>query len=462
MAAHEMDREERHRVTAEVHDTPALDQAGLEQLTRDAVQLARAQGASQAEAGASVESGLSLTVRLGEVETLEYQRDRGMGLTVYFGSRKGSASTSDFSADAIRETVRAACSIARYTAEDPCSGLADAELMAKEFPDLDLDHPWDPEPDVVIDIARRCEDAGRSYDARIENSEGGSVTTHRGLRVYANSHGFMGGYPSTHYSITCSVVGKSGEHMQRDYWYTVARDFYDLEAPEAVGRKAGERTVARLDARRLTTRKAPVLYVPDLARGIVGHYLGAMRGGSQYRRSSFLLDREGSKVFPDFVQFSERPLMPGALASASFDAEGVATYDKELVDKGIASTYLLDSYSARKLKRQTNGHAGGVRNLLVKPGQLGFEALLKEMGTGLVVTELLGQGVNGVTGDYSRGASGFWVEGGEIAYPVEEVTIAGNLKDIFLGIAAVGNDVDVRGAIQTGSILVEEMTIAGE
>jgi PmbA protein len=439
-----------------------LDQAGLEQLTRDAVQQARAQGASQAEAGASVESGLSLTVRLGEVETLEHQRDRGLGITVYFGTRKGSASTSDFSADAIRETVRAACSIARYTAEDPCAGLADAALMAKEFPDLDLDHPWDPEPDVVIDIARRCEDAGRSYDARIENSEGGSVTTHRGMRVYANSHGFVGGYPSTSYSITCSVVGKSGENMQRDYWYTVARDFYDLEAPEAVGRKAGERTVARLGSRRLSTRKAPVLYVPELARGLVGHYLAAMRGGSQYRRSSFLLDREGSQVFPAFVQLSERPLMPGALASASFDGEGVATYDKELVDKGIASTYLLDSYSARKLKRQTNGHAGGVRNLLVKSGSMDYTALLREMGTGLVVTELLGQGVNGVTGDYSRGASGFWVEGGEIAYPVEEVTIAGNLKDIFMGIAAIGKDVDVRGAIQTGSILVEEMTIAGE
>ena len=453
---------ERDHVTAEVHDTPALTQAGLEQLTHDAVRLAREQGASQAEAGASVESGLSLTVRLGEVETLEYQRDRGLGITVYFGTRKGSASTSDFSAEALRETVRAACSIARYTAEDACAGLADAALMAKEFPDLDLDHPWDPDPDVVIDIARRCEDAGRSYDARIENSEGGSVTTHRGLRVYANSHGFVGGYPSTNYSITCALVGKSGEGMQRDYWYTVARDFYDLEAPEAVGRKAGERTVARLGARRLSTRKAPVLYVPELARGLVGHYLAAMRGGSQYRRSSFLLEREGSRVFPDFVQFSERPLLPGALASASFDAEGVATYDKELVDRGIASTYLLDSYSARKLKRQTTGHAGGVRNLMVKPGQLDYAALLREMGTGLVVTELLGQGVNGVTGDYSRGASGFWVEGGEIAYPVEEVTIAGNLKDIFMGLAAVGKDVDVRGAIQTGSILVSEMTIAGE
>ncbi|HEY4127243.1 MAG TPA: metalloprotease PmbA [Gammaproteobacteria bacterium] len=449
-------------MAAEVHDTPGLSQTGLEQLTRDAVQQAREQGASQAEAGASVESGLSLTVRLGEVETLEHQRDRGLGITVYFGTRKGSASTSDFSADAIRETVRAACSIARYTAEDACAGLADAALMAKEFPDLDLDHPWDPEPDTVIDMARRCEDAGRAYDARIENSEGASITTHRGMRFYANSHGFAAGQQSTSYSITCSVVGKSGDSMQRDYWYSVSRDADELESPEAVGRKAGERTVARLDSRRLTTRKAPVLYVPELARGLVGHYLAAVRGGSQYRRSSFLLDREGTRVFPEFMQFSERPLLPGALASASFDAEGVATFDKELVDKGIAATYLMDSYSARKLGRQTNGHAGGVRNLLVKPGQLDYADLLREMGTGFVVTELLGQGVNGVTGDYSRGASGFWVEGGEIVYPVEEVTIAGNLKDIFMGIAAVGKDVDVRGAIQTGSILVSEMTIAGE
>ena len=451
---------------AVVHDTPAvnppLGQANLEQICREAVKLAREQGASQAEAGASLDAGLSLTVRMGEVETLEHQRDRGLGVTVYFGTRKGSASTSDFSPDALRETVRAACSIARYTAEDDCAGLADAELMAKEFPDLDLDHPWDPDPDVVIDMARRCEDAARAYDARIENSEGGSVTTHRGVRVYANSHGFVGGVPSTSYSMTCSVVGRSGESMQRDYWYTVGRDVNELESPEAVGRRAGERTVARLGARRLSTRKSPVLYVPELARGLVGHYLAAMRGGSQYRRASFLLDREGSRVFPEFMQFSERPLIRGGLASASFDAEGVATWDKEIVDKGIASTYLLDSYSARKLKRKTNGHAGGVRNLMVKSGQLGYEELLKEMGTGLVVTELLGQGVNGVTGDYSRGASGFWVEQGEIAYPVEEVTIAGNLKDIFMGIAAVGKDVDVRGAIRTGSILVSEMTIAGE
>ncbi|HSN17298.1 MAG TPA: metalloprotease PmbA [Gammaproteobacteria bacterium] len=439
-----------------------MTQADLQALAEEAIREAKKLGASQAEAGASVDAGLSLTVRLGEVETLEHQRDRGLGLTVYFGTRKGSASTADFSLAAIHESVRAACSIARYTAEDPCAGLADAALMAKHIPDLDLDHPWDPDPELVTDMARRCEDAARAFDPRIENSEGASVTTHRGTRVYANSHGFAGGYPSTSYSITCSVVGKSGDSMQRDYWYSVARDVKDLEAVDAVGRKAAQRTVARLGARRISTRKAPVLYVPELARGLVGHYLAAMRGGAQYRRATFLLDAEGQRVFPEFVQMSERPLIKGGLASAAFDGEGVATTDKELVDKGVAATYLLDSYSARRLKRQTNGHAGGVRNLIVRPGELGFDALLKQMGTGLVVTELLGQGVNGVTGDYSRGASGFWVENGALAYPVEEVTIAGNLKDIFKGVAAIGNDVDIRGGIQTGSILIEEMTIAGE
>jgi PmbA protein len=449
-------------VAAAVHDTPGLTQADLQGLAETAIREAQQLGASQVEAGASVDAGLSLTVRLGEVETLEHQRDRGLGITVYFGTRKGSASTADFSLAAIRESVRAACSIARYTAEDPCAGLADAALMAKHIPDLGLDHPWDPDPDVVIDMARRCEDAARAHDPRIENSEGGSVTSHRGTRVYANSHGFAGGLSSTSYSITCSVVGKAGESMQRDYWYSVARDVQDLEAPEAVGRKAAERTVARLGARRLSTRKAPVLYVPELARGLVGHYLAAMRGGAQYRRASFLLDAEGQQVFPDFVQMSERPLIKGALASAAFDGEGVATTDKEIVDQGRAATYLLDSYSARKLKRQTNGHAGGVRNLIVKPGVLDFAGLLRQMDTGFVVTELLGQGVNGVTGDYSRGASGFWVEHGALVHPVEEITIAGNLKDIFKGVAAIGNDVDLRGGIRCGSILIEEMTIAGE
>jgi len=444
------------------HDTPAVTQAGLEQLMRDILSQARAQGASQAEAGVSVDSGLSLTVRLGEVETLEYQRDRGLGLTVYFGHRKGSASSADLSPAALADTVRAACSIARYTAEDPCAGLADAELMATRFPDLDLCYPWEPEPDEVIAMATSCEDAARGYDARIENSEGATVTSHRGMRVYANSHGFSGGYESTSHSITCSVIGKAGESMQRDYWYSYGRDVRELEPPEAVGRKAAERTVARLGARRLSTRKAPVLFVPELARGILGSFLGAMRGGAQYREASFLLKAQGQQVFPSFMQISERPFLKKGLASAAFDNEGVATRDREIVDRGIATTYLLDSYSARKLGLKTTGHAGGVRNLLVKPGELDYAGLLKHMGRGLVVTELLGQGVNGVTGDYSRGAAGFWVEDGVVAYPVEEITIAGNLKDMYRNIAALGNDVDMRGSMRTGSILIEEMTIAGE
>jgi len=444
------------------HDTPAMDQAGLEQLVRDVLKQARDQGASQAEAGVSVDTGLNLTVRLGEVETLEYQRDRGLGLTVYFATRKGSASTADLSPAALADTVRAACSIARYTAEDPCAGLADAVLMAKEFPDLDLSHPWEPEPDTVIQMAKRCEDAARGYDKRIENSEGATIATHRGMRVYANSHGFSGGYESTSHSITCSVIGKSGESMQRDYWYSYSRDAKELESPEAVGQKAADRTVARLGARRMATTKAPVLFVPELARGLIGSYLGAMRGGAQYREASFLLKAQGQKIFPDFMQLSERPFIKKGLASAAFDNEGVATHERELVDRGVATTYLLDSYSARKLGMQTTGHAGGVRNLLVKPGDLDYAALLRQMGRGLVVTELLGQGVNGVTGDYSRGATGFWVEDGAVAYPVEEITIAGNLKDMFRNIAAVGNDVDLRGATRTGSILISEMTIAGE
>jgi len=444
------------------HDTPAVTQAGLEQLMRDILSQARAQGASQAEAGVSVDSGLSLTVRLGEVETLEYQRDRGLGLTVYFGHRKGSASSADLSPAALADTVRAACSIARYTAEDPCAGLADAELMATRFPDLDLCYPWEPEPDEVIAMATSCEDAARGYDARIENSEGATVTSHRGMRVYANSHGFSGGYERTSHSITCSVIGKAGESMQRDYWYSYGRDVRELEPPEAVGRKAAERTVARLGARRLSTRKAPVLFVPELARGILGSFLGAMRGGAQYREASFLLKAQGQQVFPSFMQISERPFLKKGLASAAFDNEGVATRDREIVDRGIATTYLLDSYSARKLGLKTTGHAGGVRNLLVKPGELDYAGLLKHMGRGLVVTELLGQGVNGVTGDYSRGAAGFWVEDGVVAYPVEEITIAGNLKDMYRNIAALGNDVDMRGSMRTGSILIEEMTIAGE
>lgn len=442
-------------------DSAGPDQAALETLVGDVLRAAQKLGASQAEAGVSVDSGLTLSVRLGEVETLEYQRDRGLGVTVYFGKRKGSASSADLSPAAVQEAVRAAASIARYTAEDDCAGLADAELMARDFPDLDLDYPWALEPAQAIEIARTCEDAARAHDKRIENSEGATVTSHRSLRVYGNSHGFLGGSQSTSHSLACAVVGRDANGMQRDYWYTSARDPAELESAETVGHKAAERTVARLGARKLATCQTPVLFTPDVARGLIGHFLGAMRGGAQYREASFLLHAAGQSVFPAHVQLSERPRLKKALASAAFDNEGVATRDAELVDRGVATGYILDSYSARKLKLRSNGHSGGVRNLIVKPSNLDYAGMLREMDTGLVVTELMGQGVNGVTGDYSRGAAGFWVERGEIAYPVEEITVAGNLKDMYRGIAAIGNDVDLRGGIRTGSILVSRMAVAG-
>lgn len=444
------------------HDTPAVKQADLETLVAEVLRETRTLGASQAEAGVSIESGLTLTVRLGEVETLEYQRDRGLGITVYCGQRKGSASTADLSPAAVKETVRAAVSIARYTAEDECAGLADKELMAQELPDLDLNHPWALSPEDAIEIARHCEDAARSFDKRIENSDGATVTSHQGLRVYGNSHGFVGGYASSAHSLTCAVIGRQDGGMQRDYWYSSARDTRDLETPESVGTKAAQRTVARLGARKLTTREAPVLFTPEVARGFIGHFLGAMRGGAQYRQASFLLGAAGESIFPGFMQLSERPHLRKALASAAFDNEGVATRDAEIVDRGVATTYLLDSYAARKLKLKSTGHAGGVRNLDVKPGEHDYAGLLRHMRSGLVVTELMGQGVNPVTGDYSRGAAGFWVENGELAYPVEEITIAGNLRDMYKNIIAIGSDVDMRGAIRTGSILIADMTIAGE
>ena len=447
---------------AQRDDTTSYTRAGLETMIGEVLTEARKQGATQAAARVSIESGLNLSVRLGEVETLEYQRDRGLAVTVYFGKRKGSASTSDLSPSALTETVRAAASIARHTAEDECAGLADPELMAKDLPDLDLCHPWALEPEAAIALAKQCEDAARGFDPRITNSEGASVSSHRGLRVYGNTHGFIGGYDSTNHSISCAIIGSEGDSMQRDYWYSVARDARQLESADAVGRRAAERTVARLGARKLSTRKAPVLFLPETARSVLGHFFGAMRGGAQYRQASFLLGAVGQQLFPEFVQFSERPLLRGALASAAFDSEGVATRDREIVDRGVATTYLLDSYSARKLGLKSTGHAGGVRNLIVNPGELDYAGMLREMNSGLVVAELIGHGVNAVTGDYSLGASGFWVERGEIAYPVEEITIASNLKDMYRNIVAIGNDVDMRSGMRTGSVLVSEMTIAGE
>jgi PmbA protein len=436
----------------------------LEQIVSESLRLARGLGASQAEADVSLQKGLTTTVRLGEVETVEYQRDRGMGITVYFGKRKGSASTADLSAKAVAETVEKACDIARYTAEDDCAGLADPEELARDIPDLDLDHPWGLSPEDAVETARACEAAGRAVDSRITNSEGASVGSHRGVRVYGNSHGFLAGFPSTSHSVSCVLLAQSGEDMQRDYWYSSARDSRDLEAAADIGRKAGERAVARLGARKLATQKARVLYSPEVARGLIGHFLGAVRGSSQYRKSTFLLGAAGQQLFPAFVRLSERPHLRKGLGSAPFDAEGVATRDRELVRDGVLQGYVLGSYSARKLGLKTTGNAGGTHNLLVEAagGGLAIEELMRQLGTGLLVTELMGQGVNGVTGDYSRGASGYWVENGALSYPVHEITIAGNLKDMYKNIAALGSDIDVRGGVRVGSVLISEMTIAGD
>ncbi|MBU1192189.1 MAG: metalloprotease PmbA [Gammaproteobacteria bacterium] len=436
--------------------------AELEALVQQVLAEAGRLGASAAEAGVSLEAGLSVTVRLGEIETLEYHRDRGVGITVYFGQRKGSASTSDFAPHAVRETVRAACDIARYTSEDACAGLADAALMARDVPDLDLCHPWDIDAERAIVIAQRCEAAARETDARISNTEGATLSSHQGLRVYGNSHGFVGGYPSTRHSISCSVIAGKDDQMQRDYWYSVARRHQDLEDAESIGRVAAERTLRRLNGRKLGTRQVPVIFAAEIATGLFRSFTSAIRGSSLYRKSSFLLDHLGKQVFPEFVHIHEQPHLRGALGSAAFDSEGVATRERDLITDGVLQGYVLDSYSARKLGMQTTGNAGGVHNLSIDSGALDFAGLLREMDTGLLVTELMGQGVNMVTGDYSRGAAGFWVEKGVIQYPVEEITIAGNLKDMFKSIVAIGNDVERRGNIRSGSVLLERMTVAGE
>ncbi|WP_428622735.1 metalloprotease PmbA [Sedimenticola sp.] len=437
-------------------------QAQLEQMVNDLLNEAKQQGASAAEAAVSSDSGLSINVRKGDVETIEHTRDQGLGITVYFGQRKGTASTSDFRPEAIRDTVRAACNIARFTNDDPCSGLADADLMATDIPDLDLYHPWEITPESAIELGISCESAALELDPRISNTEGASVNSHSGLHVYGNSHGFIGGYPSSRHSLSCSVIGQQNGSMQRDYWYTVGRRASDLESAQDVGRKAGERTLARLGARQLSTRQAPVIFRADIAGSLLRSLISAISGSSLYRKASFLLDQLGEQIFPTHIQIQENPRIPGGLGSASFDSEGVATYDKRIIRDGVLQTYLLGSYSARKLGMQTTANAGGIHNLSITPGEHDLEGLLREMGSGLLVTEMMGHGVNMVTGDYSRGAAGFWVEQGEIQYPVEEITIAGNLKQMFAQLQAVGRDEERRSSIRTGSLLIEQMTIAGE
>ena len=446
---------------------PAKDNSAIRSLSDVAtlaLEEAQRQGASQCEADASVNQGLSVSVRLGEVDTIEYQRDRGLGLTVYFGHRKGSASTADLTPAAVRETVAKACAIARYTAEDPYAGLVEPEALAREIPDLDLDHPWAVTPEMAIELARSCEGEGLAVDPRIGNSEGAGVSSQRHTGVYGNSLGFLAGYSATSHSLSCTLIAQVGDDMERDYWWSVARDPTELEAAAHIGRTAGERALARLGARRLTTRRAPVAFSPDMARGLLRHFIGAVSGPSQYRKSSFLLNAAGEQVFPSFIGMQERPHIRKALASSPFDQEGAATHDRELVRAGVLEGYVLGSYSARRLGLKTTGNAGGIHNLLVTAadGGLDREAFLQRLGTGLLVTELMGQGVNGVTGDYSRGASGFWVENGLLAYPVHEITIAGNLKSMYRDIVALGSDIDSRGGIRTGSVLIGEMTIAGE
>jgi len=439
-----------------------LTQTDLEAIIARALDESRVLGATQAEAAVSQDTGLSVGVRLGEVETLEQQRDRSMGITVYFGQRKGSASTADFSLQAVSATVAKACSIARFTALDDCAGLAEPELMATTVIDLNLSHPWDLSADQAIEIAKTCEAAALAFDTRISNSEGASVSSHQGLHVYGNTHGFVGGYPTTSHSLSCVVLAGSGDEMQRDYWYSSTRDWQELEKAESIGRESPRRTLARLGPRKLKTQRAPVLLVPEIARGLVGHFMAAIRGSSQYRQSSFLLNSVGQQVFPAGFSISERPHILKGLGSAPFDDEGVVTVDREFVTDGILMSYLLSSYSARKLGLKSTGNAGGAHNLLVAANtEGGMPALLRKLNTGLMVTELMGQGVNTVTGDYSRGASGFWVENGVIQYPVAEITIAGNLREMLRGIVAVGDDIDVRGGVRVGSILLDLMTIAG-
>ena len=433
----------------------------LEALVRMALDEARQQGVDQAEVAASHDRGLSATARLGDVENLEYTNDRGVGITVYKDSHKGSASTSDIGPEAIREAVRKACTFATYTEQDPHAGLADAELMCTDVKDLDLDHPWPIDAQAAIAMAIECEDTALKFDPRINNSEGATVSSNRGSRAYGNTHGFVGSFRKTSHSLSCVVLGSENGDMQRDYYYSAARDPADLESIPVIGETAAKRVIGRLGARKLKTTRAPVLFIPELARGFIGHSIGAISGGAQYRRASFLLDAVGEQIFPEFVCIQERPHLPKAMSSAAYDGEGVATYDREIVSAGVLQGYVLSSYSARRLGLRTTANAGGAQNLIV-PGNAGdLAAMIAVMGTGLVVEELIGQGVNPVTGDYSRGVVGQWVEKGEIQYPVHEITIAGNLRDLYLRISAIGSDQDVRGGIRCGSLLVEEMTIAG-
>ena len=448
--------------TAPFHADSEARLDALAVLSQRLLEAARAAGADQAEVSCSEDAGLNVNVRMGEVETVESTRDRGIAVTVYFGGRKGSASTADLREESLAATVDQACAIARHTEHDPAAGLADAGLMATDLREFDSWHPWAVEADQAIDLALACEQAGRDFDPRLENSDGASVGSGSSLSVYANSHGFVGRERSTQHSLGCALIAGRGADMQRDGWYTIALSADELESAATVGQKAAERAVSRLSPRQVPTGEYPVLFSAEVARSLIGHLLGAVSGGALYRRASFLVDSVGQALFPEWFAIDERPFLPRGFRSASFDAEGVATRDSSLVARGVLQRYILGSYSARRLGLQTTANAGGVHNLQVAANAGDLDAMLAGMGRGLLVTELMGQGVNTITGDYSRGAAGFWIEDGKPQYAVDGITIAGNLRAMYQAIEAVGSDVDPRSHVRTGSILVGRMTVAGE
>lgn len=448
-------------MTMDLQQQVRQEQARLEQVVADALTIARQLGADSAEISISKQTGLSVNTRGGEVESIEFNKDGALGIAVYRDGRKGSSSTTDLGLEAVRSAIEAALEISRHTAADPFAGLADADWLAWDAPELDLLHPLEPDPEFGIELARRCELHALGRDPRIKQSDGAGFSSHHGIKVYGNSHDFVKGYSGSRHSLSCMLIGEQDGEMQRDYGYSSCRHIDELWTPERIADEAIERTVARLGARKIGTATLPVLFNPDAASGLFGHLVSAIGGGNLYRKSSFLLDSLGQQIFPEWLTIEELALLPRGLASTPFDAEGVRTLDRSIIADGCLQTYLLTTYSGRKLGMPSTGHAGGIHNWQVHGQGQSQQQLLRQMGTGLLITELMGQGVNVVTGDYSRGAAGFWVENGEIAYPVEEITIAGNLKEMFRNLVAVGDDWDTRSSLRTGSILLEQMKIAG-
>ena len=440
--------------------TNSVNPAALQRAAEMVLEQAKQQGATASEAGVSHSKGLSVTVRQGDVETLEYNNDTSLGLTVYFGDSKASASTSDLSEQAIKDAVTAACGIAKHTEEDACAGLADKALMATDFPDLSTYHPWDVTAEQAIEIATECEQAGFDVDKRISNSEGGSVSSHQGERIYANSHGFMGSSTGTRHSVSCTLISEDDKGMQRDYWYDLARDAKDLDAAKFIGQRAAENTLNRLNPQTVTTGHYPVVFAADIAPTLFGQFISAIRGSALYRQSSFLVDHLGKQIFPDFMHIHEQPHLIKGLGSASFDSEGVATTPRDVIRDGVLQCYVLDSYSARKLNMTTTGNAGGTHNLTIEHSDISFDEMLKQMDTGVLVAETMGMGVNILTGDYSQGAAGFWVEKGEIQYAIDEFTIASNLGDMFMGIEAVADNIETRSSTRTGAVWINNMMVA--